>query len=89
MTRPGTRTTGGSISKSELSRAYTEFVCFDFESISGGTATEGTDYTKRPKVNDWIWRGASRTKRIAVVKILDDSVNALTRERTEDGRTRP
>ena len=59
--------------KVKLSQAYTEFVCFDFETISGGTATEGTDYTRRPKVNDWIWRGAR--KRIAVVKIIDDSVN--------------
>ena len=64
--------------KVRLSQAYTEFVCFDFEAISGGTATEGTDYLKRPKVSDWIWRGAK--KRIAVVKILDDSVN-------DDGET--
>ena len=64
--------------KVRLSRAYTEYVCFDFETLTTGTATEGRDYTKRPKVNDWIWRGAKKS--IAVVKIIDDSVN-------DDGET--
>ena len=40
--------------KVRLSRTYTEYVCYDFEIISGGTATEGTDYMKRPKVGQWV-----------------------------------
>ena len=64
--------------KVRLSRAHDDYVCYDFESLTTGTATEGTDYTKRPKVNDWIWRGAKTS--IAFVKIIDDSVN-------DDGET--
>ena len=56
-----------------LSRAYTEYVCFDFETLTTGTATEGTDYGKRPKVNDWIRPGATQTT--AFVRIFDDSVS--------------
>ena len=56
-----------------LSRAYTEYVCFDFETLNTGTATEGTDYGKRPKVNDWIRPGATQTT--AFVRIIDDSVS--------------
>ena len=56
-----------------LSRAYTEHVCFDFETLTTGTATEGTDYGKRPKVNDWIRPGATQTT--AFVRIIDDSVS--------------
>ena len=56
-----------------LSRAYTEYVCFDFETLNTGTATEGTDYGKRPKVNDWIRSGATQTT--AFVRIIDDSVS--------------
>ena len=56
-----------------LSRAYTEYVCFDFETLTTGTATEGTDYGKRPKVNDWIRPGA--TQITAFVRIVDDSVS--------------
>ena len=56
-----------------LSRAYTEYVCFDFETLTTGTATEGTDYGKRPKVNDWIRPGATQTT--AFVRIVDDSVS--------------
>ena len=33
-----------------LSRKYTEYVCYDFETVSGGNATEGLDYDRRPKV---------------------------------------
>ena len=56
-----------------LSRAYTEYVCFDFETLTTGTATEGTDYGKRPKVNDWIRPGATQTT--AFVRIVDDHVS--------------
>ena len=56
-----------------LSRTYTEYVCFDFETLTTGTATEGTDYSPRPKVNDWIRPGATQTT--AFVPIIDDSVS--------------
>ena len=56
-----------------LSRAYTESVCFDFETLNTGTATEGTDYSPRPKVMDWIRPGA--TQETAFVRIIDDSVS--------------
>ena len=56
-----------------LSRKYDEYVCYDFETISGGTATEGTDYSKRPKVGQWMQTG----KRVdqPFVRIIDDSEN--------------
>ena len=56
-----------------LSRAYMEYVCFDFETLYTGAATEGTDYGKRPKANDWIRPGATQTT--AFVHIIDDSVS--------------
>ena len=59
--------------KVRLSRKYTDYVCYDFETISGGTATEGLDYSKRPKVGQWVDIG----KRVddPFVYIIDDSVN--------------
>ena len=56
-----------------LSRKYTDYVCYDFETIAGGNATEGMDYSKRPKVGQWIQIG----KRVdqPFVRIIDDSVN--------------
>ena len=56
-----------------LSRKYTDYVCYDFETVSGGTATEGLDYSKRPKVGQWVDIG----KRVddPFVYIIDDSVN--------------
>ena len=61
-----------------LSRKYDDYVCYDFETISGGTATEGTDYSKRPKVGQWMQTG----KRVdqPFVRIIDDSQN-------DDGET--
>ena len=56
-----------------LSRKYDEYVCYDFETISGGTAMEGTDYSKRPKVGQWMQTGKRVDK--PVVRIIDDSVN--------------
>ena len=56
-----------------LSRKYTDYVCYDFETISGGTATEGTDYSKRPKVGQWMQTGKRVDK--PFVRIIDDSVN--------------
>ena len=56
-----------------LSRKYDDYVCYDFESILGGTATEGTDYLKIPKATYWMQIG----KRVDTpfVRIIDDSVN--------------
>ena len=59
--------------KVRLSRKSTDLVCYDFETISGGTATEGTDYLKFPKATYWMQIG----KRVDTpfVRILDDSIN--------------
>ncbi len=56
-----------------LSQAYTEYVCFDFETLDTGTATEGTDYLKRPTVMEWLRTGV--TQKTVSVRINDDSVN--------------
>ena len=62
---------GWLVFKVRLSQKYDEYVCYDFETISGGTATEGTDYSKRPKVGQWVDIG----KRVddPFVRIIDDS----------------
>ena len=59
--------------KVRLSRKSTDLVCYDFETISGGTATEGTDYLKFPKATYWMQIG----KRVDTpfVRIIDDSEN--------------
>ena len=56
-----------------LSRALGEYVCYDFETLDTGTATEGTDYHQRPTTSDWIPPGV--TEQIAFVRIIDDSVS--------------
>ena len=61
-----------------LSRKYTDLVCYDFETISGGSATEGTDYLKIPKATYWMQIGKRVDK--PFVRIIDDSVN-------DDGET--
>ena len=40
-----------------LSKKYDDYVCYDFETISGGSATEGTDYLKFPKATYWMQIG--------------------------------
>ena len=47
-------------------------MCYDFETISGGTATEGTDYLKIPKATYWMQIGKRVDK--PFVRIIDDSV---------------
>ena len=59
--------------KVRLSQKHDDYVCYDFESISGGTATEGTDYSRRPKVRQWVQIGKRVDK--PFVRIIDDSVN--------------
>ena len=56
-----------------LSRKYTDLVCYDFETISGGTAEEGRDYLKFPKAMYWMQIGKRVDK--PFVRIIDDSVS--------------
>ena len=53
-------------------------MCYDFETVSGGTATEGLDYDRRPKVGQWMQIGKRVDK--PVVYIIDDRIN-------DDGET--
>ena len=62
----------------KLSRKYDDYVCYDFETISGGTATEGRDYLKIPKATYWMQIGKRVDK--PFVRIIDDSIN-------DDGET--
>ncbi len=59
--------------KVKLSKKYDDLVCYDFEAISGGTATEGTDYHKIPKATYWMAIGKKVDK--PFVLLIDDSVN--------------
>ncbi len=61
-----------------LSKKYDDYVCYDFETISGGNATEGTDYLKFPKATYWMQIGKRVDK--PFVRLIDDSVN-------DDGET--
>ena len=56
-----------------LSRKHDDYVCYDFETISGGTAEEGTDYLKFPKATYWMQIGKRVDK--PFVRIIDDAVN--------------
>ena len=56
-----------------LSQKYDDYVCYDFETISGGTATEGMDYLKFPKATYWMQIGKRVDK--PFVRIIDDRVN--------------
>ena len=56
-----------------LSKKYDDYVCYDFETISGGTAAEGTDYLKFPKATYWMQIGKRVDK--PFVRIIDDRVN--------------
>ena len=56
-----------------LSKKSDDLVCYDFETISGGSATEGTDYLKMPKAAYWMQIGKRVDK--PFVRIIDDSIN--------------
>ena len=56
-----------------LSRKHDDYVCYDFETISGGTAEEGTDYLKFPKATYWMQIGKRVDK--PFVRIIDDRMN--------------
>ena len=57
----------------KLSRKSDDLVCYDFETISGGTATEGRDYLKIPKATYWMQIGKKVDK--PFVRLIDDSMN--------------
>ena len=67
----GSEDSGWLLFKVRLSKAYDDYVCYDFETISGGTATEGTDYLKIPKAAYWMQIGKRVDK--PFVRIIDDS----------------
>ena len=69
----GSEDSGWLLFKVKLSKAYDDYVCYDFETISGGTATEGTDYLKIPKATYWMQIGKKVDK--PFVRIIDDSEN--------------
>ena len=69
----GSEDSGWLLFKVKLSKAYDDYVCYDFETISGGTATEGTDYLKFPKATYWMQIGKRVDK--PFVRIINDRVN--------------
>ena len=69
----GSENSGWLLFKVKLSKAYDDYVCYDFEIISGGTATEGTDYLKFPKATYWMQIGKTVDK--PFVRIIDDRVD--------------
>ena len=69
----GSEDSGWLLFKVKLSKAYDDYVCYDFETISGGTATEGMDYLKFPKATYWMQIGKRVDK--PFVRIIDDRVN--------------
>ena len=48
----------------KLSRALDEYVCYDFETLDTGTASEGVDYLQRPKSTLWQPARGHRVDRI-------------------------
>ena len=69
----GSEDSGWLLFKVKLSRKHNDLVCYDFETISGGTATEGTDYLKLPKATYWMYIGKKVDK--PFVRIINDRVN--------------
>ncbi|MYK50213.1 MAG: hypothetical protein F4032_00440 [Gemmatimonadetes bacterium] len=59
------------VTASRPSQRY--YIVYDFETISGGTAIEGTDYLARPKYSDWMDKREVRQR--PFVRIIDDTVN--------------
>ena len=57
----------------KLSRALDEYVCYDFETLDTGTASEGVDYLQRPKST--LWQRPGVTEWTEFVRILDDSID--------------
>ena len=57
----------------KLSRALDEYVCYDFETLDTGMASEGVDYLQRPKST--LWQRPGVTEWTEFVRILDDSID--------------
>ena len=57
----------------KLSRALDENVCYDFETLDTGSASEGVDFAQRPKST--LWQPAGATEWTEFVRILDDSID--------------
>ncbi len=56
-----------------LSRRLSDYVCYDFETLTTGTAVLGDDYLARPKSTQWMW--PRTTEQEQFVWIVDDNVN--------------
>ena len=56
-----------------LSRALDEHVCYDFETLGTGTATEGADFAQRPRST--LWQPPGVTEWTEFVRILDDTID--------------
>ena len=56
-----------------LSRALDKYVCYDFETLDTGSASEGVDYLQRPKST--LWQRPGVTEWTEFVRILDDSLD--------------
>ncbi len=69
----GSEDSGWLLFKVKLSRKHDDYVCYDFETISGGSATEEEDYLKFPKATYWMQIGKRVDK--PFVRIIDDSRN--------------
>ncbi|MDE0201872.1 MAG: hypothetical protein OXK73_05490 [Rhodospirillaceae bacterium] len=57
----------------KLSRALDENVCYDFETLGTGTASEGVDFAQRPKST--LWQLAGGTEWTDFVYIFNDSID--------------
>ena len=56
-----------------LSRALDEYVCYDFETLGTGTASEAVDYLQRRQST--LWQPPGVTEWTEFVRILDDSID--------------
>ncbi len=56
-----------------LSRGLSDYVCYDFETLTTGTADLGDDYLARPKSTQWMWPRATEQEQF--VWMVDDDVN--------------
>ena len=56
-----------------LSRGLSDYVCYDFETLTTGTADLGDDYLARPKSTQWMW--PRTTEQDQFVWMVDDNIN--------------
>ena len=83
-----------------LSRGLSDYVCYDFETLTTGTADLGDDYLARPKSTQWMW---PRNHRAGPVRVDggrqhqrqrrdgegEDQQRAAVQRRVADDRHRP